>query len=123
MTFPFSDPQEVENELIIGRYTEEQRSPEIEQFHPVGDLFLDQHQSAIHEGLTEKEETEQERRSTCPDPRGDKGGGEQDGQKDGPGNLVTGHVDRRGVRRRGFQGTTEAMLHRGKFSLSHVPQS
>lgn len=79
MTFPFSDPQEVENELVIGRYTEEQRSPEIEQFHPVGDLFLDQHQSAIHEGLTEKEETEQERRSTCPDPRGDKGGGEQDG--------------------------------------------
>jgi hypothetical protein len=54
MAFVLSDPQEMEHELVVGRYTEEQRSPEVEQFHPVGDLFLDQHQSAIHEGLTEK---------------------------------------------------------------------
>jgi hypothetical protein len=116
----------VEDQLIVGRYAIKQRVPHIQVFLPIGDLFDKDLDPTVDHRLTEEEESESGRSASCPDPRGDEGGREEDREEDGSGEFVSGHVDHGRVRRGRFQGAAGEVVcvcvSQGQFlSRRHPP--
>lgn len=88
----FSDADNMEDDLSVGRNTSEDRVTKVEFFLPIGDLFVEEVETADEEGLTEETDAETEGGESSPDDCRDDGEDDEDGGEDERGDLLAGAV-------------------------------